>query len=320
LQSTPYFQSVEILVEPNEDNATNLPITINVKEVRSQKLGLGLGISSDKGPHGQVEYQNLNVFNSNLVFSSDLKIDQYTQSLDTQIKRPRDELGYIDSIRSFIKHADIEGETTTQYTTEHKTVSGAMGDNLQALTLNYVWTYRNLDNLIFPTQGYVFSTEIGGAAKAALSDQSFVRSYNHAIYFYPISKYDSLTVRGEIGIVIAPDRNGIPTDFLFRTGGDQSVRGYNYQSLGVADGSAIVGGRYLSTASAEYTHWLTPKWGTAIFYDIGDAADTFSTLHPVAGYGVGARWRSPLGPLSLDLAYGEAVDSFHIHFSLGSAF
>jgi translocation and assembly module TamA len=341
LQSTPYFQSVEILVEPDEDNATHLPITINVKELRSQKLGLGLGASTDNGPHAQIEYQNLNMLNSNLVFSSALKVDHYIQSLDTQLKRPRDELGYIDSVRHFIQHADIEGEIstqnsiafkrtrnkgrietsiTTQYTAEHKTVSGALGDNLQALTLNYIWTYRNLDNLLFPTRGYVFSTEIGGGAKAVLSDQSFVRSYNRAIYFYPISKYDSLTLRGEMGIVIAPDRHGIPSDFLFRTGGDQSVRGYNYQSLGVADGNAIVGGRYLSTASAEYTHWLTPKWGAAIFYDIGDAADSLSTLHPVAGYGVGTRWRSPLGPLSLDVAYGEAVSSYHIHFSLGSAF
>jgi translocation and assembly module TamA len=341
LQSTPYFQSVEILVEPDANNATHLPITVNVKEARRQKIGLGLGISSDNGPHAQVEYQHFNLLNSNLVFSSSLKVDSYTQSLDTQLKRPRDELGYIDSLRLLSEHADIEGEVTTQnslalkrtrikgrietgittqYTTEHKSVSGAIGDNLQALTLNYAWTYRNLDNLITPTQGYIFGTEIGGATSALLSDQSFVRSYNRVLYLYPISKQDSLTLRGEVGIVFAANRTGIPSDLLFRTGGDQSVRGYDYQSLGVAEGNATVGGRYLSTASVEYTRWLTPKWGAALFYDIGDAADTLSTLHPVAGYGVGARWRSPVGSLSLDLAYGEAVENYHIHFSLGSAF
>ncbi len=341
LQSPPYFQSVEILVEPDERNTTSLPIIVNVKEARRQKIGFGVGASTDNGPHVQIEYQNLNLLNRNLLFSSELKLDPNIQSIDAKIERPRNESGYIDSVRTAIKHTDIEGvittqnsiglkrtrnkgriETTiaTQYLTEHQTVSGAVGDNLQALTLNYIWTYRNLDNLISPTHGYIFSTEIGGAAKSLLSDQSFVRSDSRAIYFYPITERDSLTLRGELGIVIAPDRHGIPSDFLFRTGGDQSVRGYDYQSLGVTDGNAIVGGRYLATGSVEYTRWLTPKWGAAVFYDVGDAADSVSTLHPVAGYGAGARWRSPIGPLSIDLAYGEAVSQYRIHFSLGTAF
>ena len=341
LQSRPYFKSVNIVTATDKTDPTVLPVVVNVVEMQRQKLGVGLGVSTDSGPRGQLEYQNLNTLDSNLRFSSVFKIDTQSRSLTGQIERPRNELGYIDSVSTSTKRTDIEGQITsqsaaavkrtrnkghietsliTQYQVEHQSVAGATGDNLQALTLNYIWTYRNVDSLISPSKGYLFSTEIGGAAAALLSDQSFIRSRSHAIYYYPITPRDSLTVRGELGIVFAPSTSGIPTDMLFRTGGDTTVRGYAYQSLGVRQGDAIVGGRYLVNGSVEYTRWLTPKWGAAIFYDRGNAADSLQDFHTVAGYGVGARWRSPIGPLNLDIAYGEAVSSYRIHFSMGSAF
>ena len=71
-------------------------------------------------------------------------------------------------------------------------------------------------------------------------------------------------MRGELGATFAPSSGGIPQDFLFRTGGSNTVRGYAYQSLGVQEGSAIVGGRYLVTMSGEYTHWIKPTWGAPV--------------------------------------------------------
>jgi translocation and assembly module TamA len=129
-----------------------------------------------------------------------------------------------------------------------------------------------------------------------------------------------LGLRAEAGVVLADSRNGIPSAYVFRTGGDTTVRGYAYQSLGVTEGSAIVGGRYLGVGSVELTRWITPQWGAAVFYDIGNAFDDVHQFDPVAGYGAGARWRSPLGNLSLDVAYGEATHSFRVHFSVAVAF
>jgi translocation and assembly module TamA len=98
------------------------------------------------------------------------------------------------------------------------------------------------------------------------------------------------------------------------------VRGYAYQSLGVENGDAIVGGRYLGVASAEYVHWLSEKWGAAAFYDVGTAADDLRDFKPVHGYGAGARWKSPIGLLNLDLAYGREVGKLRVHFSVGIPF
>jgi translocation and assembly module TamA len=127
-------------------------------------------------------------------------------------------------------------------------------------------------------------------------------------------------LRGEAGWTLADSRFGIPQDYLFRTGGTGSVRGYDYLSLGVPEGSAIVGGRYMATASVEYTHWFSHDWGAAAFVDAGDAVDSLADVRLAVGYGFGARWRSPAGPIAIDLAYGERTGNFNLHFSLAIPF
>ncbi len=101
------------------------------------------------------------------------------------------------------------------------------------------------------------------------------------------------------------------------------MRGYGYQSLGVQQGGAISGARYVTTGTLEIDHWLAPRWpqwGVAAFVDAGNAANTFAQLSPVVGYGVGARWRSPVGTLDLDVAHGVQNGTTRIHFSLGVSF
>lgn len=98
------------------------------------------------------------------------------------------------------------------------------------------------------------------------------------------------------------------------------MRGYAFQSLGVTEGLATVGGKYLATGSVEVVQWLTAQWGGAAFVDLGNAANSFKDLQPVYGYGLGVRWRSPLGPIGADIAYGQATDKYRLHFNIGIAF
>jgi translocation and assembly module TamA len=112
----------------------------------------------------------------------------------------------------------------------------------------------------------------------------------------------------------------VPGDLLFRAGGDQSVRGYSYQSLGPIQNGAVVGGTVTAVMSAELVYQLTPTWGAAVFTDAGNAADSWKGFTLKRGTGVGARWRSPIGPVNLDLAYGHAVHKMRLHFSVGYGF
>ena len=121
-------------------------------------------------------------------------------------------------------------------------------------------------------------------------------------------------------MVRADARAGIPTTFLFRTGGDRTVRGYAFESIGVPQGNAIVGGRYLAIGSIEYTRWFAGDWGGAVFVDAGDAFDDRRAFDLAVGYGIGARWRSPIGPFRADIAYGERARSLRLHFSAGFTF
>jgi translocation and assembly module TamA len=126
--------------------------------------------------------------------------------------------------------------------------------------------------------------------------------------------------RLEGGWVVSESADGIPSPNLFRTGGSESVRGYDFLSLGVKQGSATVGGRVLGVGSLEYQHPISGPWYAAAFVDAGNAADTWQTWRAVFGYGAGVRWRSPIGPIRLDVAYGEADRQWKVHFSVGYVF
>ncbi|HEX5125247.1 MAG TPA: BamA/TamA family outer membrane protein, partial [Rhodocyclaceae bacterium] len=119
----------------------------------------------------------------------------------------------------------------------------------------------------------------------------------------------------------AKSRKFVPEDFLFRTGGAQTVRGYSYLELGVREGNAVVGGRYMAVGSVEYTHWLeASKWGIATFVDAGNATDQLQGFRFKIGTGFGVRWKSPAGPLAFDLAYGVDDKRVRPHISIAIAF
>jgi translocation and assembly module TamA len=135
-----------------------------------------------------------------------------------------------------------------------------------------------------------------------------------------------LAVRGEMGSVISRDTSGLPTTQLFVAGGDNSVRGYATSSIGVVQSNgAIAPGRYIATASVEWQRpirWNQQRtdWESAVFVDAGAISNDLQQMSAKIGYGVGARWRSPIGPLRIDLAYGQAVQKLRLHLSVGFVF
>jgi translocation and assembly module TamA len=121
--------------------------------------------------------------------------------------------------------------------------------------------------------------------------------------------------------------NAIPFTQLFLAGGDNSVRGYEWQSIGVTRDGEITAesGRYLATGSVEWqrpivVNGLLTDWESAVFVDTGAVANEPNALDFKVGVGVGARWKSPIGPLQADLAYGVAVQKLRLHLSVGFVF
>jgi translocation and assembly module TamA len=359
LQDTGYFASVEVsadmsaILSEQLDAAAEkregapaaagpmapLPLLVRVQENKRRNVSAGLGYSTNTGNRAQLNYDDLSVFG--LKMKSALTLETKKQTARADFYFPVTPDGFSDSVGTSYERSNIEGEQTTVFSvsgkrawgtpllerslglellTEQKTVAGQPSTRSKSLPLTYSFTRRKVDNLLFPSKGYVYNVQAGGALLPLLTDEAFIRASAKAMLYLPFGPKNLVILRAEAGALASKTKDGIPAVYLFRAGGDQSVRGYAYQELGVQQGDATVGGRYLTTASAEYQYWFKPAWGAAVFYDAGNAADTFSGLHPKSGYGVGARWKSPVGPINVDAAYGHAVRKARLHFSLGFTF
>ncbi len=189
------------------------------------------------------------------------------------------------------------------------------------LVPNWTWTRRNVDDIVFPRDGNVVTVSAGVGVHPALTDQTFARLYANGRQYIPIGKTDLVVLRLELGgVFTAGGTSGIPASLLFRAGGANSVRGYSYDSIGNNVAGSVLPTKYLVTASSEYQHWFTRDWGAAVFYDAGTATDNWSERRFFSGVGVGARWRSPVGPVNLDIGYGFQNRSWRPDLTLGIAF
>lgn len=327
---------------PRSDNAASmapLPLLVRVTENKRKNVSAGLGYSTNTGNRASLTYDDLAIFGLRL--KSALTLETKRQTARGDFYFPVTPEGYNHSIGASYERSDIEGEVTAvtsvaakrawgtpllersislELLTETKTVQGQPSVTSKSLPLTYAVTWRKVDNLLMPTKGYALNAQVGGALLPVLTDEAFVRAYTRGIYYLPLNTTSNIILRAEVGALGSRSKDGVPAVYLFRAGGDQSVRGYAYQELGVKQGDATVGGRYVATASAEYQYWFKPQYGAAVFYDAGNAGDSFSALHPKSGYGIGARWKSPVGPINVDVAYGHAVQKYRLHFSLGFTF
>ncbi|MDR2186477.1 MAG: autotransporter assembly complex protein TamA [Azonexus sp.] len=346
LRATPYFTLVRVALdqaagETQADGSVIAPVTVTVRERQPHRMGFGGGFSSNTGGRVEANYHTPNLFAQAWSLDSGLRLEQKRQLLFTDVFLPPDERNWRNGFGAANEKTDIERLKTDRYAfgiqsirqrrraeerlslywqREQRQADGAEKVTSRALTPNALWTWRQVDDLLDPRSGTVFQFQIGGGAKAALSDQNFLRLHARGQYFIPLGDSNQLTLRAELGRTFADSRQRVPQDFLFRTGGTGSIRGYDYQGLGVKEGAAVVGGRYLGIASAEVTHWLNDSWGVAAFVDSGNAVDELRAVRLATGYGLGARWRSPAGPLGVDLAYGNMSHRLHLHFSLAIAF
>jgi translocation and assembly module TamA len=341
LQNLPQFSSAAVNIQPDTATHRAVPVEVVLSEAKLQRVSVGGGYSSNTGARGELTYTNNDFLHRALRLNGGVRIEQKRQSVATTIDSVPDASGQWFSVgaggeRTFIQELEtirqkvgvsrnqlagkIETRLAVNWQREDREPTGGVQQTNQTLVLDGYLRHRSVDNPLFPRDGSVTELRIGGGSQQLLSDQDFLRTYARHQFWYPVGKRDVLFLRGELGYTFAPSRFGIPQEYLFRAGGIQSVRGYAFQRLGVQEGSAVVGGRVMVTGSIEYNHWLTRNWGAAIFTDVGDAADTIGTLDPVVGYGGGIRWRSPVGPLAVDIARGHRDGKFRLHFSIAVAF
>ncbi len=191
--------------------------------------------------------------------------------------------------------------------------------------------YIDVDNNLAPRRGIAASAMVrAGSGKSDDSDGNamFAQAHLRASWFKGLGPNDRLIVRGEMGHTFTDALNDLPPSLRFYAGGDRSIRGYEWREVGPrvldAEGNTAfaLGAKNVVTATLEYERYLANSpWGGAVFVDTGDAFDGGSPdLH--TGVGVGVRWKSPVGPIRVDVARGlDHPDSpFTLHLNIGADF
>jgi translocation and assembly module TamA len=337
-----YYASVQAEVDANPALAEAAPLHVGVLEGNSQRIEGGLSYNTDVGPRLELRYGNMDIFDTAWRFRNSLRLDKKIKDLRLDFDSPPRPGAVWRNYFVQAKEQDIQGELTRQlavgvahnfafgptpaallvsaHSEDQRIGNNEFADTRYAVYFGARRQLRRTDALVSPRRGYVGSVEVGGAPQV-LSSRAFLRGVANATLFLPFGRSGDLVLRGQAGAVLSNALEGIPSNFLFRTGGDQTVRGYAFESLGVQQGSAIVGGRRLLVGSAEYIFWVSDSWGIAAFADAGDAWDAGLRPDKLArGYGLGARFRTPIGPVRADIAYGERTGEFRLHFSVGYTF
>jgi translocation and assembly module TamA len=345
------FNSVSVEIDPDPAKAAAVPVVVRVTEQKLQQAQAGVGFSDNTRERITLEHRHLRPFGWGLQAHNKIELGRNLRSWEGELLGDPGEAQYRKLLAGAITRLDTVDDVTLSWRVRagrslyterierliygqllNATLENALGESTsQALSGHYDWIWRDVDDIILPTRGLTSVIQAaGGFARSNDADSGpFSRFYTRNVLYWPLGNSWYTQTRVEFGEVFAKDSIGIPDPLLFRAGGDDSVRGYGYRDLGPRQINALTGesvltsGRKLLTGSIEVAHPFSAKrpalWWAA-FLDAGNAVDQWEEYKPALGYGLGLRWRSPVGPLRIDWAYGRDLHKARLHFSVGIAF
>ncbi len=338
-----YFSFVNMVPQPALDDSNQVPIDIILTANKRQKYTFGLGYSTNFGPQGSLGWLHRRINHYGHRLSAETNVSSVRQDISTTyaipLSKPRTDV--LEIRGSFRKEdtTDVKSEVT-ELRVSH---NFSRGDWRQVLALGYkheiddladsdgisnllipqaTWTLVRADNRLIATDGYRVELETSGSAEALLSDATFLQGIMRGKLVRAFGKQGRLVMRADAGATATGNFESLPATNRFFTGGDNSVRGYEYKSLAPEneDGD-LIGGKYLLVGSVEYDYNVYGKWYLAAFYDIGSAFSD-SPIDASSGAGVGIRWASPVGMVRVDVAaaLSEAGNPLRLHITFGPDF
>ncbi len=355
LASSGYFDSVFLTLDTISSDPSAATVTAQVKEAPLQKAVFGVGYSTDNGAGISLDHTHNSFPLIGWRALSKLSFDQKAQSIGTELtalpgengwrwftggELKREETGsyQVNGTRFRLGRSQSTDHIDRNYSLQYDSAvsQGPMApDDSSALSLNFGWTGRYFNDDSAPTRGWGIATEMGVGTTLRPERDLFTRLLVRGLYYQPLGVvtapdgsrgHSRLQFRTEAGAVFAREGAQIPVTQLFLTGGDTTVRGYSLRAIGArTQDDTLFGGRYLGVASVEWQRPIVIKgeisdFESAVFIDAGAVADKASDLDPRVGVGAGVRWRSPVGPLQADLAYGIQAKALRLHLRLGFTF
>ncbi len=340
-----YCASVTVRPQRPENADQPIPVEVHLRDNESNRVGVGVGYGTDSGPRLRLSWDKPLINSYGHSFTSSLVWSQMNRRLSAEYRIPEtDPLNDFWIIQAGYQEEEFED---SYYRTE------SLGFSRQTLLSSGWWRNPSLrirsesaslgggsgkdervENSLFVVPGISFSktaTEGGVHPDRGYrllfdaefsdpllgSDTRYLRLNTEGHYLMRLAPRHQLLSRLELGWLMADDFHEVPVSTRFFAGGDQSIRGYDYNSLGPrrSDGTET-GGQYLLTASAEYLYQIFTNWQAAVFVDHGGAfADCCEPRY--TGVGVGARWLLPFGNFRVDIAHGVEGGGIRLHLFVG---
>jgi translocation and assembly module TamA len=347
LGGSPYFRRVEVEPKPEEAVDQEVPIDVRMVPAKPRIFRGGIGYGTDTGVRGRGGFEWRRVNRRGHQASADVVISQIERSFESNYRMPAP-YPRTDVIGFAAGYADQDTDTARSQT---GLLSGSFTHNLgtwresfslgfrredfevgldhglsDLLVPEFTFGKTRSDDRIYPRWGRRFDFAARGAAAGVVSDTSFVQATARAKSIWSFGR-TRLISRADLGWTDTDHFRELPASLRFFAGGDQSVRGYDYQEIGPLDEAGnVIGGEALAVASVEADRLFLDfgkfgRWGAAVFYDVGAAAHDFGQSLK-SGAGAGIRWLSPIGLVRLDVAWAldEPGTPIRLHLTIGPDF
>jgi len=345
LGDSPYFRRVEVQMEPEQARDLHVPIEVRLWPAPRQRWEVGAGYGTDTGPRGHVAFDHRLINRDGHRARAELILSEIERSFVGKYivpgAYPRTDV--ITYSLGWAERAPDTSTTTTglvgisrsesrgrwretlslAYRREDFTVGVDRG-HPEMIVPEIAYSRVEADDRIFATRGFKIELSARGADESVASDVSFGAVETSAGLVRAFGPVFRVHGRARVGRLFTNDFRELPPTARWFAGGDRSVRGFDYESLGERDEEGnVIGGEALVTVSVEldamfYEHERWGRWGAATFLDAGNA--TAELGEPLErGAGVGARWLSPIGLVRLDVAWAlsEPGTPWRIHLTVG---
>jgi len=338
-----YFSRIELSPLYSQAADGKIPVHILLEPAARIEYTVGAGYSTDTGPRLRAGYHNRRVNPEGHRFSSDLTLSPVFQGLTSEYRKPLSDprtewQSYTGGLT--VEDTDTFSEETARVGLRRskrihpqwmRTLSlnasydrydvGEEGSERIYLTVpGIVFDHKRADREIMPTRGRRLTLELRGTSRILGSGTSFLQATVTGRLVRTLPPKGRLIMRANFGMTAKSEFDELPPSVRFFAGGDQSVRGYGFQTLGPKDEFGnVIGGSNLLVTSVEYERHVKGNWYGAVFVDAGNAFESFD-VDPAIGVGFGVRWQSPVGPLRVYLAHplNKSDRAVRVHVVLGS--
>lgn len=326
-----YFAMATVSPDLQTLQEQKIPVHIQLDARKRRSYSVGAGVATDTGPRLLLGYEDRYVNRRGHSLSADANLSTVKSEIEAAytipMKRPANEFLRFTTGFEYEEAGDTESELysigssytiydedkwlqtySIRYEMEDYIVGDAEEVRSHLIIPSVQYSRSKSDGSLYPQNGWQLMGRLSGSPESLGSEISFLQFNGRAKYIHPFMG-GRVLLRTEVGATELDPSDELPVSLRFFAGGDASVRGYSYQSIGTVvtrevDGEKInevIGGQNMLVGSIEYDYLIRPKWAIAVFYDLGDAAEDFN-FDFRRSVGVGVRWISPIGPVRVDIA------------------